>query len=298
MAASPRGVVESSIANDLRSSARASDCIEPVPAALYRAGLYHKKAPRGSKLCVRFFLGELQAIGVIGAGPRPLFWQTFDLPSGEETAAILAAYSTLWMMGQTRANYHSHRYGHHPRAAGAGPGEAVGGVPSSAPARDWCDATGPRYDLQAAALGLALANPLADDTGVDLARTLKPPVSIGDVFPYGELVLHGVLLGAVSLFSIGAAAESNHRLKAVVGGLKAFSWLKNQDQPKLDAEKKAIQERLKAVGVFRDTRVKWSGSLRNNRRGHAGKHDHHVARGRRRDRSRIASPGLPRERRN
>jgi hypothetical protein len=64
------------------------------------------------------------------------------------------------------------------------------------------------------------------------------------------------------LFSIGAAAEANHRLKATLGGLKSFSWLKNQDQPKLDAEKKSIQERLKAVGVFRDTRVNWSGSLR------------------------------------
>ena len=120
----------------------------------------------------------------------------------------------------------------------------------------------PDYDLRAAALGLALANPLADNTGVDLSRTLKPPVSIVDVFPYGELLLHSALLGAVSLFSIGAAAEANHRLKATLGGLKSFSWLKNQDQPKLDAEKKGIQDRLKAVGVFRDTRVNWSGSLR------------------------------------
>jgi hypothetical protein len=109
---------------------------------------------------------------------------------------------------------------------------------------------------------LALANPLADSGGVDLSRTLKPPVSIVDVFPYGELLLHSALVGAVSLFSIGAAAESNHRLKATLGGLKSFSWLKNQDQPKLDAEKKSIQERLKAIGVFRDTRVNWSGSLR------------------------------------
>ena len=101
-------------------------------------------------------------------------------------------------------------------------------------------------------------------TGVDLG--VHPQAfginSLPTSSPYGELVLHGVLLGAVSLFSIGAAAESNHRLKAVVGGLNAFAWLKNQDQPKLDAEKNAIQERLKAVGVFRDTRVKWSGSLR------------------------------------
>ena len=73
---------------------------EPAPAALYRAGAFYQKAPRGSKLCARFFLGEQQAIGVLAAGAQPLFWHTFDLPSGEETTAILAAYSTLWMLGR------------------------------------------------------------------------------------------------------------------------------------------------------------------------------------------------------
>ncbi len=149
-----------------------------------------------------------------------------------------------------------------------------------------CDA--PNHDLSAAALGLSLANPLADDTGIDLARTLKPAISIGDVFPYGELLLHGALLGAVSLFSIGAAAEANHRLKAAVGGLKAFSWLKNQDQPKLDAEKKSIQERLKAVGRVPRHARQLVGLAADDRRRHAGKHNHHRARRRRGDRIRIA----------
>ena len=58
------------------------------------------------------------------------------------------------------------------------------------------------------------------------------------------------------------AAESNHRLAAVDGTLKAFPWLKNQDQAKLDTEKKTIQEELKVIHAFCDTRVKWSGALR------------------------------------
>ena len=260
VAASPRGAVESLIAMISRIGGRVG-LLEPGPAALYRAGWYHQKAPRGSKLSVRFFLGEHQAIAILGAGPRPLFWQTFDLAPGEETAAILAAYSTLWMMGrQARITVPIDTVIIHgrPELALAQQSEEFRERTGARLVR--CEQPG--YDLPAAALGLALANPQADPTGVDLARTLKPAVSIADVFPYGELVLHGVLLGAVSLFSIGAAAESNHRLKAVVGGLNAFAWLKNQDQPKLDAEKNAIQERLKAVGVFRDTRVKWSGSFR------------------------------------
>ena len=49
---------------------------------------------------MRFFLGDVQAIGVLAAVGQPLFWHTFELPKGGETAAILAAYSTLWMMAR------------------------------------------------------------------------------------------------------------------------------------------------------------------------------------------------------
>ena len=260
VAASPRNFVESSIGMISRLGGRVA-LMEPVPAALVRAGAYYSKGPRGSKLCARFFLGEPHAVGVLVAGSRPLFWHAFDLPSGDEIAAIHAAYSTLWMMGR------------HARITLPIDTVIIHGRPELAlvkQSEDFRQRTGarlirsdqPNYDSRAAALGLALANPLTDNTGVDLSRTLKPVVTIGDVFPYGELLLHGVLLGAVSLFSVGAAAEANHRLKSALGGLKSFSWLKNQDQPKLDAEKKLIQERLKAVGIFRDTRVNWSGSLR------------------------------------
>jgi hypothetical protein len=260
VAASPRNAVEASIGMISRLGGRVG-LIEPGPAALFRAGEYYRRAPRGSQLCVRFFLGEHHAIGVLAAGPQPLCWQTFDLPSGDETAAILAAHSTLWMMGR------------HARVTIPIDTVMIHGRPEVIFAQkedEFRKRTGarlvrcgePDYDLPAAALGLALANPLAGATGLDLARNLKPAISIGEVFPYGELLLHGALLGAVSLFTIAAAAESNHRLKAAGGGLKAFAWLKNQDQPKLDAEKKSIQERLKSVGVFRDSRVNWSGSLR------------------------------------
>jgi hypothetical protein len=260
VAASPRSIVEALIAMISRLGGRVG-LMEPVPAALLRAGAYHRKAPRGSKLCVRFFLGEHHAVGMLAALSRPLFWHAFDLPSGDEIAAIHAAYSTLWMMGR------------HARITLPIDTVVIHGRPELAlvkQSEEFSQRTGarllradqPGYDLRAAALGLSLANPLTEETGIDLARTLKPAVTIGDVFPYAQLLSHGVLLGAVSLFSLGAAAEADHRLKSTLGGLKAISWLSKQEQSKLDAEKKTIQERLKAVGVFRDTRVNWSGSLR------------------------------------
>ena len=191
-----------------------------------------------------------------------MFWHTFELPAGGEIGAALAAYSTLWMMGR------------HARITLPIDTVVIHGRPDLVLTEQQKEAFGPRtgaklfradlpaYDLAATALGLALANPLADNTGLNLARTLKPPVTIRDIFPYGELVAHTALMMAVSLFLIGMATESNHRLASLSGVLKSFPWLKNQDQAKLDAEKKTVQEKMKAISAFRDTRVKWSGTLR------------------------------------
>jgi hypothetical protein len=236
--------------------------IEPAQVSLWRAGAHYRRAPRRSRLCARFFLAESQAIGLLAAGDQVLFWHTFDLPARGEVSAALAAYSTLWMMGR------------HARITLPIDTVIIHGRPDLVLTEQQREAFGPRtgaklfradqpaFNLAATALGLALANPLADNTGLDLARTLKPPVTIRDIFPYGELVAHIALMAAVSLFLVGMATESNHRLAAVRGELKSFPWLKNQDQAKLDTEKKTGQEKVKAISAFRDTRVQWSGALR------------------------------------
>jgi hypothetical protein len=261
VAASPRGVVESSIDMMSKLGTRVG-LIESAPASLWRAGAYYRRAPRRSRLCARFFLAESQAIGLLAAGDQVLFWHTFDLPAGAEVGAALAAYSTLWMMGR------------HARITLPIDTVIIHGRPDLVLTEQQKEAFGPRtgaklfradqpaFDLAATALGLSLANPLVDNTGLNLARSLMPPVTIRDIFPYGELVAHTALTAAVSLFLVGLATESNHRLAAVRGELKSFPWLKNQDQAKLDTEKKTVHEKMKAISAFRDTRVKWSGALR------------------------------------
>jgi hypothetical protein len=235
---------------------------EPVPDALCRAGAFYQKAPAASKLTARFFLGPRQAIGVLAAGTQPLFWHTFDLTSGDESTAILAANSTLWMMAR------------HSGITLPIDTVIVHGRPEVAITQDpavFRQRTGaelircarPGYDLAAAALGVAFANPLADETGYDLARALKPAISVREIFPWGELALQGVLLGAVSLFLIGTVAEASSRLRAVDTRLRSFSWLKPEDnQAKLDADKKALQDRLKIVETFEGKRIRWSAVLR------------------------------------
>jgi hypothetical protein len=260
VAASPRVAINSMI-EIMNGLGTRVGLAEPAPDALYRAGAFYHKVPRASKLTARFFLGPQQAIGVLAAGAQPLFWHTFDLTPGDESTAVLAANSTLWMLAR------------HSRITLPIDTVIVHGRPELALIQDpevFRQRTGarlircakPDYDLAAAALGVALANPLADETGYDLARDLKPAISIREIFPWGELALQGVLLGAVSLFLIGTVAEASSRLKAVDTQLRSFVWLKKDDQAKLDADKNALQEALKVVEAFEGKRVRWSAVLR------------------------------------
>jgi hypothetical protein len=260
VAASPRAAIESLIelmdGLDLRVG-----LAEPVPAALCRAGAHSRKPPRGSMLCVRFFLGPQQAIGVVAVESQPLFWHTFDLTPGDETGSILAAYSTLWMLWRNcrialpidTVIVHGR-----PEVALTRQSEAFQQRTGARLIR--CDE--PNYDPASAALGVALASPLEDEPGLNLARTLKPSPTVRDIFPWGEVAVQGALLGAVSLFLSGTVAEADVQLKDVGIQLKAFSWLKDWDQKKLDDEKKALQDRSRSLDVFKNSRVAWSVPLR------------------------------------
>jgi hypothetical protein len=260
VAASPRGAIIAAM-DMMEGIGTRVGLAEPAPSALYRAGVFYQKPPRGSKLVARFFLGTGRAIGVLAAGERPLFWHTFDLPAGEEGTAILAANSTLWMLGRNS------------RISQPIDTVIVHGRPDLKLGHDaetFHQRTGarllrcpvPDHDAATAALGAALANPATDDEGLDLARTLKPAFSIRDIFPWGELILHGILVGAVSLFLVVTAAETHARLNQVRTQLRSFSWLKNQDQAKLETERKGLQERLKVMEAFRGNSVGWSVLLR------------------------------------
>jgi hypothetical protein len=260
LAASPRPVVQG-LMETLGNLGTRVALIEPAPAGLFRAGAARKRAPRASRVCLRVFLGQAQAIGVLATSAQPLFWHAFDLPAGDPTAAILATYSTLWMQARhSRITLPIDTVVVHgrPELELTIAPEAFRERTGAALLR--CD--GPDHEPAAAALGTALANPLAEAVGPDLARGLKPAVPIREIFPWGELALQGALVAGVSMFLHGTAVELDSRHESTRVEAGTFAWLKEQDQAKLEAEEKLLDESRKAVDAFRASRMDWSAQLR------------------------------------
>jgi hypothetical protein len=258
--ATPRGPLTELI-EKLRELGARIGVVEPAPAALFRAGVFHRKPPRHSKLLVRFFLGCEPAIGIVGAGPQPLFWHTFSLPRGEETPALLAAFSTLWMMAR------------HARIPLPIDTVIVHGRPELVWNQDpealrqrtgaqWIRCPAPDDGPAAAALGAGLADPVGEEARHDLARDLKPPVALRDIFPWAELALYSGLATGTALFLNATAAEVDSRLWAARAEQKTFAWLKHQTQSQLDTQKKDLEERTKVIAAFQGSRIQWSLPLR------------------------------------
>ncbi|WP_165220487.1 hypothetical protein [Aquisphaera insulae] len=235
--------------------------LEPSPAGLMRAAAAVAPAPRGRQLTMRFLLGKRRAIGIAAVGVQPLFWHGFDLAPGDETASVLAAHSTLWMLGR------------HSKIAAPVDRVYLHGRPDLELAIDpekfrkrtgsrLLRLPGPDHDIASAAMGVALNNPLTEADGHNLAREFKPPVPIGDIFPWAEVLLQGAMVAGVSLILHAAAADVDTRYRTARAEAAAFTWLKDQDQSKLDAEKKLLETRLKTLEAFRQSRLDWSTQLR------------------------------------
>ncbi|QEH35858.1 hypothetical protein OJF2_44150 [Aquisphaera giovannonii] len=260
LCACPRALV-TSLAEMLGQMGARLALVESSPASLLRAAAAAAPPPRGGRLCMRFFLGRGRAIGVTAVGSLPLFWHAFDLPPGREGASILAAHSTLRMLGR-----HSKIVAPVGRVFLHGrPDLDVAVDPAGFQKRTGSRLVrvdGPGHDLASAALGAALSSPLADADGHDLAREFKPPVAVRDVFPWGEAFLQGAIVAGASLLLCGAAADVETRYRTARSESAAFSWLREQGCEELEAERKLLEDRLRTLGAFRQSRVDWSAQLR------------------------------------
>ena len=92
----------------------------------------------------------------------------------------------------------------------------------------------------------------------DLSRALKPPPSIWDIFPWGELAFEIVLVaGMAGWFGtrVMALQDAYTKIRTESG---QHECLASRDTTKLDADKKDLKGKIDAVRRFLESRSLWS----------------------------------------
>jgi hypothetical protein len=234
--------------------------VEPAPSALLRAARSRLSPPKGSKLSARFLLGDRQGIGMLEVGGLPLHWRTFDLPPGEEPLAILSTLMALRMQArswQLETGIDAVLiHGRPDLDSKLVPAELASKVNAKVVRAD-----GPGYDPGSIALGLALGG-LDEEGGFDLSRTFRPPESIGEIFPRGDLILQSVMLACVVFLMFERSRSLDAEHAATRASMAKFRWLGERLEADLEKEKKVLLEKDKTVETFLATRLPWSNQVR------------------------------------
>jgi hypothetical protein len=230
---------------------------EPSPCALVRLAAQQHRFPRRSKTMLRVFLNDTHGLAVVVAGGMPLAWRSFVLPGGSERLAIVSAVRTLMTVNRHygvestldyvvihgRADLHERL-----RQEELASEVAIRMV--------WQE--GPALSGAGAAFGLALGCLAQNVAAFDLSRALKPPPSIWDIFPWGELAFEVVLVaGMAGWFGTRAMMlqDSYARIRTESG---RHTCLATRDTKKLEADKKDLQGKIDVVRRFLDSRILWS----------------------------------------
>ncbi len=231
---------------------------EPAPSALVRAAAYQRRAPRRSKVTLRVILGEGQALVVVTTGNLTVLWRYFKLPAEGEPAALCSAIrSVQTLIGHCGIDSLVDAVLLHGRSDLRAAIEAEEfrqqvGIPLV-----WSGA--PELDDRATAWGLALGC-LAQqpEDAFDLSRSMKPRLSLREIFPWGELAVQAALVVGMLLFLAWHSRALDEALVPVRLEIAQRAWLENVQQPQLQKEKQELEQKVESIRRFVGTRIIWT----------------------------------------
>lgn len=246
---------------------------EPAPCALLRAAATRRseiKMPRRTgwhrpgrspKVMLRLFLSDTQALAVLVANNLPLVWRYVRLPRGDEASALLSVSRSLGTMR---------------RLCGVeSPLEAVTlhGRPDLTRLLDvdwmqeqlgvpvkWFE--GPPLDASQVAFGLALGCLREPENAFDLARSLKRPASLWELFPAREAILQAAALVCMALLLAGRSAGVHRSYTAARAQNAQHPWAASIDTAQLERERRQLRQEVASVHRFLDGRVSWTSYAR------------------------------------
>jgi hypothetical protein len=231
---------------------------EPAPCALVRAARQQRGAPRRSRTALRVVLGEKQALVVVTAGSLIVLWRYFDLPAGGETSALCSAIRSVQTLighcgidspldvilfhgrDDLRTNIEADEF------------RLQVGIPLT-----WSGT--PELDDRAAAWGLALGCMGQQmDEGFDLSRSMKPCLSLREIFPWAEVAVQLALVVVMFLFLAWTSRSLHEALVPVRVELGQRAWLEKALPAQLQKEQKELEQKVEAIRRFAGTRIIWT----------------------------------------
>lgn len=234
---------------------------EPSACALVRLAERQHRSPRRSKAVLRVFLGAAGGLAVVVSDGLPLAWKPFTLPAFEEGFAILSASRGLalqqthygieaaldYAMIHGRADLHERLQKE--------------GLPTEIGTRViWCE--GPALDGAATAFGLALGCLSQDIKAFDLSRSLKARAPIKEIFPWKELGFAAGLIGCMGVVLSAHAMKLQESYVALRAENTQHVCLASAEPDRLESEKNAMENKVRAVRNFIESRISWTAYTR------------------------------------
>ena len=120
----------------------------------------------------------------------------------------------------------------------------------------WCEGQGAKSS--AIAFGLALGGLNQDPENLDLARSLKPPPSLREIFPWKKIIMEIMVLVSMAVYLHDRSAGLHEDYVKTQTESLRYPWASSVSTADLDREKKDLEVKVEAFRSFVATRILWS----------------------------------------
>jgi hypothetical protein len=257
IAACRRGLAEE-LSRVLKESGIENGRLEPAPCSVLEVADRSAKPPHAWKVLVRALVGENGGIAMLVVNGKPMLWRRFALAAGQEAVNIASAVrhvevhamanlgvrdvAGLFIQGKLEdpliERLRQELSIEVAAAKGAGPDEAT-------------------YSL-----AMALSACKKDQDRIDLFRSIRPPPTLGQVFPRrmaAGMVVAAAAMAAILWYNLSDLQEEHRGLNTQNA---SFKWAQGMRTEAISAERKNLSAEVDAVQKFLGTRVIWSNYLR------------------------------------
>ena len=231
--------------------------LEPSPWSVLDAIDQRARPPKRWKFVVRVLLDESGGLALFVAEDQPLLWRRFTL--GRQQAAQTAASAVRAILVHAAVSLGIRNVD----------GVVVQGNGAERLATHIADdlgmeavaVAGEGFTDELCSYALALSAK-RDEQSFDLFRSLRPPPSIREMFPWKLAAFVAAIAACMGLLLWDRSATLAGHLEGLRQQNTSHKWARGRTTPAINQERKQLVANVGAVSRFLSTRVVWSDYLR------------------------------------